>query len=130
MRVRGRPLTGQIRVGSAPANRTPNYALPGRLRRAVPSRAITVLAASTTRVLLVPGKAGRERPGRLAGHRLKAASRRGHGGDQLVQRPGQVVSGDQGTPLTGAKMVNPTPGTPAVGRAGSQGRRPGCLPPA
>ena len=34
-----------------------------------------------------------------------------HGGDQLVQRPGQVVSGDQDNPLTGAKMVNQTPGT-------------------
>jgi hypothetical protein len=38
---RGRPMTGQMRVGSAPANRTPNYALPSRLLRAVPSRAIT-----------------------------------------------------------------------------------------
>src|SRR5258705_1138504 len=119
MRVRGRPLTGQIRVGSAPANRTPNYALPGRLRRAVPSRAITVLAASTTRVLLVPGKAGRERPGRLAGHRLKAASRRGHGGDQLVQRPRQVLFGDPDTPPTRAKIVNRTPGNRAVGPRGS-----------
>ena len=81
-----------------------------------------LLAASTTRVLPVPGKTGRERPGRLAGHRLKVASRRWHGGDQLVQRPGQVMSGDQDTPLTGAKMVNRTPGYPGGWATGQPGR--------
>src|SRR5439155_742489 len=35
-----------------------------------------VLAASTTPVLPVPGDAGWERPGRLAGHRLNMAPRR------------------------------------------------------
>jgi hypothetical protein len=46
-----------------------------------------------------------------------------HGGDQLVQRPGQVVSGDQGNLLTGAEMVNRTAGYRAIGRRGSQGAR-------
>src|SRR5262249_7266983 len=34
-----------------------------------------------------------------------------HGGDQVIQRPGQVVLGDQDTLLTDAKMVDRTPGT-------------------
>jgi hypothetical protein len=34
-----------------------------------------------------------------------------HGGDQVIQRPEQVVLGDQDTLLTDAKMVDRTPGT-------------------
>jgi hypothetical protein len=52
-----------------------------------------------------------------------------HGGDQVIQRPGQVVSGAQDNPLTGAKMVNRTPRDRAVGRTGSQGARDEFLPP-
>jgi hypothetical protein len=49
-------------------------------------------------------------------------------GDQVIQRPGQVVSGDQDNPLTGAKMVNRTPRNRAVRRRGSQGARDEVLP--
>jgi hypothetical protein len=88
-----------------------------------------VLAASTTRG---PPRTWRRRPGApwpLAGHRLNMAPRRWqHGGDQVVQRPGQVVSADQDDPLTGAKMVNRTPRNRAVGRRGSQGARDEFLP--
>jgi hypothetical protein len=44
-----------------------------------------------------------------------------HGGDQVIQRPGQVVLGDQDTLLTDAKMVDLAPRNRPVGRRGSQG---------
>ena len=46
-----------------------------------------------------------------------------HGGDQVIQRPGQVVLGDQDTLLTDAKMVDRAPRNRPVGRRGSQGAR-------
>jgi hypothetical protein len=44
------------------------------------------------------------------------------GGDQLVQRPGQVVSGDQDNLLTGAEMVNRAAGYRVVGRRAARAR--------
>jgi hypothetical protein len=34
-----------------------------------------------------------------------------HGGDQVIQWPGQIMLGHQDTLLTGAKMVDRLPGT-------------------
>jgi hypothetical protein len=42
-----------------------------------------------------------------------------HGGDQVVQRPGQVVLGDQDNLVFDAKMVDRTPRNRAVGRGGA-----------
>ena len=44
-----------------------------------------------------------------------------HGSDQVVQRPGQVVPGDQGNLVTDAKMADRPTWNRAVGRQGGQG---------
>ena len=51
-----------------------------------------------------------------------------YGGDQVVQRPGQVVLGDQHNLLIDAKMVDRTPRDRLVGRRGSQGACDEVLP--
>jgi hypothetical protein len=51
-----------------------------------------------------------------------------YGGDQVVQRPGQVVLGDQDDLLIDAKMVDRTLRHRAVGRRGSQGADDEFLP--
>jgi hypothetical protein len=44
-----------------------------------------------------------------------------HGNDQVVQRPGQVVLGDQDNLVIGAKMVDRPSRNRALGLRGSQG---------
>ena len=44
-----------------------------------------------------------------------------HGGDQVIQRPGQVVPGDQDHLVIDAKMIDRPSRNRAVGRRGSQG---------
>ena len=44
-----------------------------------------------------------------------------HGGDQVIQRPGQVVLSDQDNPVIDAKMVNRPSRNRVVGRRDSQG---------
>ena len=51
-----------------------------------------------------------------------------YGGDQIVQRPGQVVLGDQDSLLIDAKMVDRAPRNRAVERQGSQGACDEILP--
>jgi hypothetical protein len=51
-----------------------------------------------------------------------------HGGNQVVQRPGQVVPGDQGNLVINAKMADRPSGNRTVGRHGGQGTREQVLP--
>jgi hypothetical protein len=44
-----------------------------------------------------------------------------HGGDQVIQRPGQVVLSDEDNPVIDAKMVDRPSRNRVVGRWGSQG---------
>lgn len=51
-----------------------------------------------------------------------------HGGNQVVQRLGQVVLGDQDNLVINAKMVDRPSGNRTVGRHGGQGTREEFLP--
>ena len=51
-----------------------------------------------------------------------------YGGDQVVQRPGQVVLGDQDNLVIDAKMVDRPSRNRAIERQGSQGTRGQLLP--
>jgi hypothetical protein len=51
-----------------------------------------------------------------------------HGSDQIVQRPGQVVLGDQGNLVINAKMADRPSRNRTVGRHGGQGTREELLP--
>ena len=95
--------------------------------QARPSRRF--LAASATRVVPVPGNACQKHPGRLAGHRFNVAPRRWPArSDQVIQRPGQVMPGDQCNLVIDAKMADRPSRNRAVGRQGGQGTRQELLP--
>src|SRR5271170_2969351 len=76
---------------------------------------------STTRVVPVPGNAYEKRAGRLGGRSMWRLADSQHGSDQVVQRPGQVLLGNQDNLVIDAKMADRPSRNREVGRQSGQG---------
>ena len=108
----------------------PGRRAPRKSAREVASRSERLRAASATRVVPVTGNADVKEVlvGGLVADSMWRLAEGEYGGDQIVQRPGQVVLGDQDSLLIDAKMVDRASRNRAVERQGSQGACDEILP--
>ncbi len=105
------PLYRETGLDSAQAAQVRGAQPHARRSRALPRR----------RVVPVPGNDYEKRAGRLGGHSTWRLADSQHGSDQVVQRPGQVLLGDQDNLVIDAKMLDrPSRNRAVVRRQGCQ----------